>query len=911
MKSGPSLHRDGPPPRPWRALWAVAWLAGVGLHLQQRTLWPAAQYGMLALCAVAALAGVWITRRRGDSNRVHEAGVDRLTATSVSALRLITTCLAFAALGFAASGWRAGDRLSQRLAANLEGQDVVVTGVVSGLPRVSAAGVQFRFEVERASWRDGAVSLPGELWLGWWRNDRDSAAITGLQTELRAGQRWRFTVRLKQPHGTFNPHGFDRELWLFEQNLRATGSVRVTSDAPPRPLNPSSGHTVARLRQWVRDAIDAQVADHRAAGVLAALAVGDQGAIDSDDWELFRRTGVSHLMAISGVHVTMFAWLVGRFVALLWRRSTRLALHLPAPTAGAAIGLLAACAYAVFSGGGLPAQRTVWMLAVAFALRQLSRRWPWPLVLLTAAVVVSAFDPWALLQPGFWLSFMAVGLLMASGDVTGPRQSDQAVSMAATGVFAGVDDAAASAPPSTAATPTRKRFGGPDWLVVPPWPIWWHHLRNAAQTGLRAQFIATVGLAPLAIVFFQQLSLVGFLANLVAIPVITLLVTPLALVGVIAHPLWNVAAVVLAGFDAFLQTLSAWPHALWSAPVAPLWAQMAGLAAAALAIARLPWRLRLLALPLAIPLLWPAVERPPLGRFDLLAADVGQGTAVLVRTRHHVLLYDTGPQYSADSDAGERVLLPLLRAFGEPRLDLMVLSHSDLDHIGGAAAIAQGVDVDRLLSSLDASHRLMRHFPHHERCEAGQSWTWDGVRFDVLHPTWPDGASLRAAQPPSNAASVRQAEPPPNPEGGAKAAARGAALPKPNTVSCVLRITDDHARTALLTGDIERDQERKLVAFSRDQLAADVLIAPHHGSRTSSTAAFLDAVHPRVAVFQAGYLNRFGHPAPDVVQRYLDRGIETLSSPTCGAWRWQGEQGVCERSLSGRYWNHSDRERSK
>jgi competence protein ComEC len=455
-------------------------------------------------------------------------------------------------------------------------------------------------------------------------------------------------------------------------------------------------------------------------------------------------------------------------------------------------------------------------------------------VLLAAAVVVTALDPWALLQAGFWLSFAAVGLLMASSASTGAR-------------------AAASAPADWRGWPQRA------WAAV--------------RADLRTQVVATLGLAPLTLVFFQQISLVGFAANLFAIPLITIVITPLALLGVAIVPMWAVGAWVVHGLDAALGWLAALPGAVWAVPVAPWWAQLAALLGAVLLVLPWPWRARALALPLLVPLLWPVRELPAPGAFDLLALDVGQGTSVLVRTHTHLLVFDAGPQYSRESDAGQRVLLPLLRARGEPRIDTLVLSHRDLDHVGGALAVLKALPVGEVLSSLEADHPLLAFAPHATRCAAGQSWQWDGVRFDVLRPL--AGDYERAL--------------------------------KSNAMSCVLRIAGTE-RSALLTGDIERDQEAVLVAEAPAALRSDVLIVPHHGSRTSSTAAFLDAVQPRAAVFQAGYRNRFGHPAPDVLERYRARGIEIHTSPDCGAWRWEARaaaEGVCQRDAVRRYWHHA------
>jgi competence protein ComEC len=800
----------------WRlAGLALAWLAGVALQLHERELMAAQVYiaGVVAGLVACALAARW-------------------PRAFVAAL------LGMAMLGFAGAGWRAHVRLAERLPSALEGRDLELVGIVASLPQRSADGLRFAFDVESARDGHGPVDVPSRVVLGWYSGAHDEAVLMQPQHELRAGQRWRLPVRLRQPHATMNPHGFDGELALFEQGVGATGSVR---DAASRLIERAAGHPVERMRQRVRDAIDASVSDRRAAGVLAALSVGDQSAIEREDWELFRNTGIAHLVSISGLHITMFAWLAGRVIEALWRRSARLALACSATLAARWGGLAAAFGYAVFSGWGVPSQRTVWMLAVVVLLQALGRRWPWPLVLLAAAVAVTALDPWAMLQAGFWLSFVAVGLLMAS-DVA--HHGTEPLPVVNVGMRERVLAAA-----------------------------------RVVRGELRSQMVATLGLTPLTLLFFQQMSLVGVAANLVAIPLITLVVTPLALLGASFAPLWWLAAWLVQRLGALLAWLAGWPAAVWTVPVAPAWAQACGLAGAALLIMPLPWRLRLLAPLLALPMLVPAVARPPMGEFELLAADVGQGTAVLVRTHEHLLVFDAGPQYSRESDAGQRVLLPLLRARGEGHIDMLMLSHRDTDHVGGAAALLRAERVDGLRSSIEDEHALRAAAPAHDRCLAGQHWEWDGVLLEVL-------------QPPASSYEARL---------------------KSNAMSCVLRVSNGRA-SALLTGDIEREQEAWLVATQPQTLASEVLVVPHHGSKTSSTPAFLDAVQPQVAVFQAGYRNRFGHPAADVLARYAQRGIAVVESPGCGAWHWRSEargQGVCQRDVARRYWHYRGLELAK
>jgi competence protein ComEC len=383
---------------------------------------------------------------------------------------------------------------------------------------------------------------------------------------------------------------------------------------------------------------------------------------------------------------------------------------------------------------------------------------------------------------------------------------------------------------------------------------------------LREQWVVSLALAPLGVLFFGQISLVGLLANLVAIPWVTLVVTPLALLGMALPWCWDVAVWALQPLASMLNLLSTWRWASVSLAMPP-WplAALALLGAAGLLL-RGPWSWRVWGVPLLLPALLWLPPRPAPGHFELLAADVGQGNAVLLRTARHSLLYDAGPRYSPESDAGHRVLVPLLSQFNEP-LDVLMLSHRDTDHTGGAPAVLAMQPQVALWSSLEDTHPLAQS-PGHQRCEVGRQWQWDGVRFEVLHP-----------QP-------------------------GAVSPRPNALSCVLRVQGAGA-SALLAGDIELPQERALLA--QGLAPVDVLLVPHHGSRTSSSGDFLDALRPRLALVQAGYRNRFGHPAPDVLQRYQDRGIQVHTSVQCGAATWRSdapERLRCERQAERRYWHH-------
>ncbi len=790
-------------------------LAGAALQLAQPQLWEPAAY-------VAVLA----------TGLLLVASALRWRQWPLAAPGIV---LGAAVAMFALCGVRAAAFQAQALDAALEGRDLRVQGVVAAMPQVGDAGQRFRFEVETARLGASLVHLPPLIELSWyatgWRGADGPGEPQRAGPALRAGQRWEFTVRLKAPHGARNPQGFDYELWLWEQGVQATGYVRAgPRDAPPLLVSSSLWrHPVEQARQHVRDAIVARLAaadppDPRAAGVVAALVTGDQRAIDRADWDLFRATGVAHLMSISGLHITLFAWIAVAAVGWLWRRAARLCLWWPAPSAALVGGVLLAGAYALFSGWGVPAQRTVGMLAVVVLLRLAGRRWPWRQVWLLACAAVVLADPWALLQAGFWLSFVAVGVLFASDFVAN-----------------GAD---------------LKGAGG---------------LFGRLRGFLREQWVVTLALTPLTLLLFGQVSMVGALANLAAIPWVTLVVTPLALLGVLWPPLWSAAAAGLAPLVALLQALAAWPGAVVSLPAAPLWAGIAAVVGGTCLALRWPWRLRLLGLPLLVPALCWQGELPGPGRFELLAADVGQGNAVLVRTARHALLYDAGPRYGAHSDAGDRVIVPLLRALGV-RLDLLMLSHRDTDHTGGAQAVLAAQPGAALTGSIAQEHALLSLRPA-TPCVAGQRWDWDGVAFEVLHPAQED------LDKPGQ---------------------------RPNALSCVLRIVDAQGVAALLVGDIEQPQERALVAGGAP-LAAAALLVPHHGSKTSSSAAFIDAVAPRTALVQAGYRNRFGHPVPEVAQRYRERGAAVVASPACGAAHWlsaEPQRVRCERRERPRYWQH-------
>ncbi len=758
----------------------VAFAAGIAWLQWQPSLLAVSDFPALSI--IAALAALSLLL----------AGLAR-TPVPWLPWRAVTTTLgvllAFL-LGIAWANWLAQARLADALPVAAEGRDIVVVGVVAGLPQSFENGLRFDFDVETA-----ATTLPSRLSLAWYRGypgshgeqDDDVHAAPALH----AGERWRLRVRLKRPHGNFNPHGFDDE-----------GNTRL-DDFVTRP-----SYVVEQLREVIRERYVSVLGDPRAGGaayggVLQALAIGDQRAIEPELWRIFARTGVTHLMSISGLHVTMIAGLVWWLVSWLWRRSSRLPLLLPAQKAAALAGFVGALAYCLLAGFAVPAQRTLYMLGVVALALWSGRTASGSRILALALLVVLLLDPWAVLAAGFWLSFGAVGLLFY--------------------ISAG-------------------RLSGGYWLAA--WA--------------RAQWAVTLGMIPALLALFQQFSLSSPLANAVAIPVVSFLVTPLALVGALplADPLLWLAHWILSNLMLLLEWLADAPWAIWQQH------------------APRGFPARWLGLVALLPLFLLPPERPEAGVARIVTLDVGQGLAVHVQTATHDLLFDTGPAFSFEANSGNRIIVPYLRATGVRRLDGMIVSHTDIDHSGGALSVSEEVPIGWLRTSLAANHVISALPVPNRWCVDGETWTWDDVRFEMLHPTADDYSSGQ--------------------------------IHKSNDFSCVLKVTAA-GRSMLLTSDIEALSEAALLARWRQRLAADVLLVPHHGSRTSSTPEFVAAVGAHEAIFPVGYRNRFGHPRADVVARYDGNGARLWRTDRDGALTVNlapsGVTIAAERAKRRRYWH--------
>ena len=717
-------------------------------------------------------------------------------------------------LGFFYAAWVAQQRMTESLPADWQGRDIAVIGVVAELPRQHPGGLSFAFDVEKVLTPNAHV--PPHILLSTYDNEQDEPL------PLHAGERWQLSVRLKQPHGTSNPHGFDFEAWMLENKLRASGYVRGKEESKRLDaLVYAPNYLIESMRESVREHFQKVLGDAPYAGVLIALSIGDQSSIPAAQWQVFTRTGVNHLMSISGLHITMLSGLAFALVYAAWKRSVRLTLRLPARKAAAIIGLLVALAYTLLSGFSVPAQRTVYMLGTVAAALFLARTVATSQILAAALLVVLLLDPWAVLSPGFWLSFGAVALILYV---------------------------------------TANRIRRAHWLV---------------EYG-RVQWAMMIGLIPPLLAMFQQVSLVSPIANAFAIPLVEFVVVPITLLGALLPFDWilQLAHGSMSLCMVALEWLNQLPDAVWTQHAPPAWSIVLGMVGVLWCLLPRGFPARWLGLMMMLPMFLILPTPPQEGTLRMIIFDVGQGLSVVAQTHEHALLYDTGPGFSEDANSGNRILIPSLRAQGIAQLDELMLTHDDTDHTGGALSVIQSMPINLLSSSLPDDSPILQQAHNRQQCADGQNWNWNGIHFEVLHPS-------RA----SYAEEVSK-----------------------NNRGCTLRISAGK-HSVLLVADIEKASEARLLELHPGQLPATLLVVGHHGSKTSSTQAFVDAVHPIYAVFTAGYRNKFGHPKAEVVKRFRAVGSELLRSDEDGAIvvDMDAENFKVERyrKTHARYWAHT------
>lgn len=693
-----------------------------------------------------------------------------LIALLVLALMLLpfrTYPLAFFLFGLSWACMSAQWALDDRLRPVLDGQTRWVEGRVIGLPQQTGDGVRFVLTDSRSR----NARLPTRIRVSWHGGP-----------PVRSGERWRLAITLKRPAGLLNFHGFDQEAWLLAQRIGATGTVKDGERLAP---------AANAWRDGVRQRLLAVDAHGRESGLIA-LALGDGSGLTAADWQVLQDTGTVHLLVISGQHIGLLAGLIYGLIAGLarygcWPRTW------PWLPWACALAFATALGYGLLAGFGVPVQRACVMVGLVLLWRLRFRHlglW-WPLLLALNGVLV--LEPLASLQPGFWLSFAAVAVLILA-------------------------------------------FGG----RLGPWSLW--------QAWTRPQWLIAIGLFPVLLVLGLPISLSAPFANLVAVPWISLVVMPLALLGsaLLGLPFVGEGLLWLAGgaLDVLFKGLAwlAGQMPAWIPAEVPLVYWLVSLLGAVLLLLPKGVPFRLLGLPMVLLAVFPPRELVPHGQVEVVQLDVGQGQSLILRTRHHTLLYDAGPR-SGSFDLGARVVLPSLRKLGVEELDMLLLSHADADHAGGAAAVAKGMPIRRVVGGeTDGLPLLLGTQP----CVSGERWTWDGVTFELWQ--WPDAIS-----------------------GNAK--------------SCVLQVQANGERL-LLTGDIDRAAEHALLA-SPLAVRTDWLQAPHHGSRSSSSWPFVERLAPRSVLISRGRNNAFGHPHPQVMERYRRLGSQVYDSAEQGAVRLQ------------------------
>ncbi len=628
---------------------------------------------------------------------------------------------------------------------------------------------------------------------------------------LQPGETWRLRIRLKRPHGFMNPGGFYYESWLFQNRLRATGYV--VDDKGNTRLNEAAGYNPDFVRFVIRNKIREALPPDKLAGFIPALAIGDRSGLSDAQWRVLTATGTNHLIAISGLHIGLvagFAYLL-TLPAWGWLR-----ISVPAIRLAAAGAMFTALVYALLAGFSLPTQRALVMVWVYFGMKLYDRTIISSDVLGIALFAVLIRDPFAPLSASFWLSFGAVAVILY-----------------------GI---------SYRVNPRRPRL----------------------QEWGRVQYIVSMGLAPALALYYQQIPIFSLFANMLAVPWVSFIVIPLILGGCMllfiqVEWLLELALTSLQVLWWTLNLFMQWEFHLL--PVARPGLMTMIVISAGILILLLPRGItpRWLGLIWLIPLFFPHKPGLSFGEAGMTVLDVGQGLAVVVSTQKHNLLYDTGPAYASGFNTGTAVVLPFLRSSGINALDLLVQSHGDNDHIGGLQGLIGEIPISRVISSVPG------RIPHQQvrDCRDGQSWYWDGVYFQVLHPA--EAMNLSA-----------------------------------NDRSCVVRISARDL-TLLLPGDIEKSAERSLVQRHGAGLRSDVVVAPHHGSKTSSTREFIRAVSPDIAIIPAGYRNRFNLPNQDIISRYREHGTRLLNTAESGAIHVNatqaGIQVMTHREKQRRFWH--------
>ena len=698
-------------------------------------------------------------------------------------------------LGLLLASYQATNLIHNRIANEAEGRELLLTGKVIDIPSVRTDGVRFLLDVYSAEFMDKpeeAINLKGIVRLGWYKQNYFSKNHV-----IQAGELWQLKVKLKRPSGFMNPGGFDYEKWLFTEKIIATGYVRKSKkigESVNRKLNqtmtPEVLWSVDHWRQKIHETLQYRVENKSSAAVLSALLVAVRDKIDDKQWQLLQATGTSHLIAISGLHIAVVAGFAFFPIMLLWRLFPRLNERIPLRVAAAVVGTIFAIAYAMLAGFTLPTQRALLMVMIGLWGLVSRRNYCASRILALALVLVLVWDPLAAMTISFWLSFLAVILILFF---------------------------------------IKRQIEKPRWMVV------------------KLQIFLSLAMLPLTLLFFGSASLTSPLANFFAIPWVSLLIVPLSLIALILMPISTVLSTQLLSLTAFLIDILfkglvlIGESRLSKINMSEIPSGLLIIAFVGVLVLMLPkgFPAKWLGFLLMLPMATFQAETPKSGEFTYTLLDVGQGYASVLQTKNHSLVYDTGNKVSDTFDLGKLVVAPYLRSQGIDKIDTLMISHEDIDHRGGAQFLQDNFEIEAVISS---DTKVLKSA---KSCVKGQQWQWDGVNFEVLSPDKDF-------------------------EGN------------DNNRSCVLKVWNQY-HSLLLTGDIQKTAENTLLESDSNKLKAEVISVPHHGSKTSSTAAFINRVSPKIGLISAGYRSRFGHPKALIVSRYLDLGVELLDTVNYGA----------------------------
>jgi len=788
---------------------------------------PAINYSRLPLSALAFLAGTVVLFSLPSLDLVWSvAGILPVVLTLLLFLQKWRLPVLFFLAGLGWAAFLADHQLSKSLPQELSGKNIVVEGFVEDLPVREGRVVRFNFNVFHSE-RAGGRQIRGRIRVSDYRRE---------SINPQPGEAWRLLLRVKQPHGFANPAGFDYEKWLFSQRIIATAYIRKNkaklTKINHRLPDQDRSAIIDRMRLQLAVQIKSSLEDSSFRGIITALASGDRRAITSQQWSVLQTTGTSHLMAISGLHVGLVAGIAFFLFRFLFSAVPHLPLFVPSHKAAAVVAMLCAAFYSLMAGFSLPTQRALLMLTVLMIAGILQRRVRVLDILSLTLLLVLILDPLSILSAGFWLSFTAVAMILFI---------------------------------------LKQRNHRNNWK------------ESSAARAVNMQWKLSLMMAPVTLLFFQQIPLSGPVANLVAIPVVAFLIVPLVLLaslsfllfgaGFVEYNLYRLADSILQLLWTLLELLARTTESL------PLFVEHSATAFSGLAftvvVLMLPagLKLRKLALVGLLAFLFPLDSQLREGEFRMILLDVGQGLSAVIMTGRHALVFDTGARFSKRFNAGDAVVLPVLKSLSINRLDTLIVSHGDNDHAGGARKVLAGVEVKQVISNemLFDTDTDIDVIP----CRAGLQWQWEGVSFRILHP----GSDGNTAG---------------------------------NNASCVLHVQSSFA-SILLPADIEKEAEKEIISRYPDTLRSNILVAGHHGSNTSSSDDFINTVSPGLVLFPAGWMNRYHHPAKKVLHRLTTRKIKSMVTGKCGAITVEvAESGVSARSwrqLYRKIWDVSENDR--